>query len=455
MKRQKAIVNIITLIVILTISIQTYWNYNQYIINRNQINREVQNALDLALNQYFQTRTKKVNFADSLNPENQISALSQSQIIDFQITNSLINDSSLQKLTETIENLKQENASQTTKMIDPQIYSMNYNLIDLKEINSKLETELTRKNHHLDHYLMLYENGEIVETFGETFDKDQCLIASSQIIPVLSNMRIELYYANPFWTALIRGLTGIILSFVLCLVVIFSLYFLISIIKRQKQMSIVKNDFISNITHEFKTPISVISSVIESLKNFNNEQVSDKTKRYLDISAEQIERLNLLVEKVMETSLLESSQLSISLETHDLILLVKKCTEKYRLITTKTINHFCNIESYLLELDQFHFENTLSNLIDNAIKYGGDLITVEVNNYADRITIAVSDNGFGVSKQDEPYIFDKFYRSPNQNIHEVRGFGIGLYYAKNIVEKHNGTIELTGKNIFLITLWKK
>jgi two-component system phosphate regulon sensor histidine kinase PhoR len=255
---------------------------------------------------------------------------------------------------------------------------------------------------------------------------------------------------------LLKGLTGIILSLVLCSIVVFSLYYLLYIIRKQKQLSEIKHDFISNVTHEFKTPIATVSSAIEAIKNFNNENISDKTKRYLDISEQQLKKLNILVEKVMETSLLESSELNFDYINTDIIQLIKNSAEKHQMNTNKNIHFESIVKMLVMDIDEFHFENAISNLIDNAIKYGGNTINISINKSSEEsLFISINDNGEGISKLDEPYIFDKFYRTKTKNIHNIKGFGIGLYYAKNIIEKHKGIIELKNRNTFLITLWTK
>lgn len=123
--------------------------------------------------------------------------------------------------------------------------------------------------------------------------------------------------------------------------------------------------------------------------------------------------------------------------------------------TQKNIAFESNIQYFEIEIDEFHFDNAISNLIDNAIKYGGGIIKISVDKQEEFIIITVLDNGGGISKQDEPFIFDKFFRIKNQNIHSINGFGIGLYYTKKIIEMHNGIIELTKRNTFTITLWIK
>lgn len=273
--------------------------------------------------------------------------------------------------------------------------------------------------------------------------------------PFYDGVAINLHYLNPTLPVLYRGLTGIILSLILCSAIVFSLYKLLKIIKKQKLLSDIKNDFIDNVTHEFKTPIATVSTAIEAIKKFNEDQINEKTKRYLTISEQQLNKLNSLVEKIMETALLEDTSLKLNKKSIDLIKLLNLCAEKHQFNTDKNIIVITNVKHITVDVDEFHFENAISNLIDNAIKYGGNEIKLSVRGETNRIQISVYDNGPGISAKDEPYLFDKFFRVKKDNIHTTKGFGIGLYYSKKIIEKHHGTIALQNKNTFTIELWRE
>ena len=163
-----------------------------------------------------------------------------------------------------------------------------------------------------------------------------------------------------------------------------------------------------------------------------------------------------MVEKLLETATLDSEKLMLKKESVDLISFVDKIVQKHQLITPeKTIQFSTNISEITTEIDTFHFENSISNLIDNAIKYGGDIIQVNINAVLNTIEISVADNGAGIDRNQQEKIFNKFYPVPKGNTHDIKGFGIGLYYTKKIIEKHNGFISLTSmpkQMVFKITL---
>ena len=226
-------------------------------------------------------------------------------------------------------------------------------------------------------------------------------------------------------------------------------------IKKQKELAEIKNDLISNITHEFKTPIATVSTVIEAIQNFNVLDDQEKTKKYLSMSEVQLKKLHQMVEKLLETATLDSEKLILKKEDVDVVELISKISKKHELISDKSVEFSSNVESRIMNLDLFHMENSISNLVDNAIKYGGDQIQIILTSDLDSIEISVIDNRKGIDKNQQERIFDKFYRVPKGNRHDVKGFGIGLYYTKKIVEKHNGTIRLVsnpGKTSFKINL---
>ena len=185
-----------------------------------------------------------------------------------------------------------------------------------------------------------------------------------------------------------------------------------------------------------------MTSAVEGMRKFNVNNDPEKTQKYLDVSSQQLEKLKILVEKIMETSVLESKDLILEKEKIDLVSLINNTVEKHRINTDKSITFHTNVDNFVYNADAFHFENALSNLMENAIKYGGNEIDVRFVKDKNNNTIEVLDNGSGIPKEHQKLVFDKFYRVPNKNKHDVKGFGIGLYYTKNIIEKHNATIEL-------------
>lgn len=295
-KQEQKIINFITLIVILTISIQVYWNYVQYANNRILVINEIQSILDNVIRDYIKEHTQKSTLTDG--------------IVTFE--NGKTKTDSIQNIVSSVlEELKGKKIINSKKNNDSFSYTLIRDSLNLNRIDNLLSKQFVQNKYKIDYYLTINQNGKIIDSRGKKIKALDIITAKSQLTPFESVSTVNLSYANPIVSILIKGLAGIISSFFLCCIVIFALYYLLHIIRKQKQLSEIKNDFISNVTHEFKTPIATVTSAIEAIKNFNNEQISQKTKQYLDISEEQLKKLNLLVEKVMETALLESSELQI------------------------------------------------------------------------------------------------------------------------------------------------
>ena len=181
----------------------------------------------------------------------------------------------------------------------------------------------------------------------------------------------------------------------------------------------------------------------------------EKTTRYIDISNQQLKKLEVMVEKLLETASLETDKIILNKETIDLVELLRSNIENHQMNSIgQNFSFNSDFEEFLLKVDAFHLENAISNILDNAVKYGGTSVEIFLKTEKNKVLISIEDNGKGIEKKEREKIFEKFYRIQKGNIHDVKGFGIGLYYSKKIIEKHNGTIELvvSSKTVFKITL---
>lgn len=223
--------------------------------------------------------------------------------------------------------------------------------------------------------------------------------------------------------------------------------FTISIIIRQKRLSEVKTDFINNMTHELKTPISTIGLSSEMLlqEDFSND--SERLKRYAGLIYKENKRLEHQVERVLNIAKLNKNELSLKKITLHLHELIEEAADSFRFNQLQSggeIKLELNAASDELKADQVHITNVIFNLIDNAVKYSKDKPEVFVASENDKkgIIISISDKGIGIKKEDLKLIFDKFYRVSTGNLHDVKGFGLGLYYVKLVIEAHDGTIHV-------------
>jgi len=234
-------------------------------------------------------------------------------------------------------------------------------------------------------------------------------------------------------------------TFLLTFIIILSFTITIAIIFKQKRLSEIKSDFVSNMTHELKTPISTISLAAQMLKD---ETIPDENKRtgYLGgVISEESKRLGLQVEKVLQMAIFEKTKLKLKIKPLNVHDIIKKVSQSFEI-------QLNNVEgSMLSELnaskptilgDEIHITNVVNNLLDNAVKYrnGDPRITIATKDGAKGLVFMVQDNGIGISRENQRRIFDQFYRVPTGNIHNVKGFGLGLCYVKKIVEEHGGKI---------------
>ena len=328
--------------------------------------------------------------------------------------------------------------------------------LDFKKMDSLLVTELDRSGIKINYQLNFTEKNP--------FDKDTVTLAKEEHFPFQIVSRstflppgkiLEMYFENTALTILKRGLVEILTSLLFLLIIAYAFYYLYQTIKNQKEIAEIKQDLIANITHEFKTPIATTLSAIEGIQQFNPENDLQKTDRYLDISKTQMLKLNQMVEKLLETATLDSDQLVLKKEQIEPEPLLRQLVQKFQtLAPEKHIELRLPAHFKPIFADPFHFENALSNLLDNAIKYGGDQIRISLDQNGLH-KIRIHDNGGNISAEQKERVFEQFYRIPKGNLHDVKGFGIGLYYVKKILEKHEGKIELeTGKNsTTFITYW--
>jgi len=480
----KTIVYFIAATILVTISIQVYWNVIHYQANKKEFINQVHTSLNNSVESYYATMAQSHVFkfissdSDSLDfNESTISHIDRRELVDTIVSDSTVINGSFKKqinvlyldsteftnLPDAEFLIEKHRIDELTSKIVISITNDSIELVKLKQI---LKEDFEAKDWPIKFGLIARDLTckdnikpiacDSIRRYGlEEVSKDYLSsISKSAFLP--PNNTLEIRYSNITKVLLKKSLGGMLLSLILSLAIVSSLLYLLSVIKKQKQLAEIKNDLISNITHEFKTPITTISSALQAIENFNTEDDKEKTKKYLEMSNQQVEKLNLMVEKLLETATLDSDQLNIQNEETDLPHLLKQIVVKHSLIANnKRIDLKMNESIKSVMVDPFHFENAIVNIIDNAVKYGGDLISVELNKIENGFEIRISDDGEGINKQQQLLIFEKFYRIPKGNIHDIKGFGIGLYYSKKIIEKHGGKLSLSshpGKTIFKITM---
>ena len=239
---------------------------------------------------------------------------------------------------------------------------------------------------------------------------------------------------------------SIVFSILLLFTILFFMYAMYTILK-QKRLSEMQKDFINNMTHEFRTPISTIGISADVFLNHPEIAANPRLKRYAGIIKEQNQRLNNQVEKVLQLAKIEKNSFSINKESVDLPGLVSGVVESAKVKAANqngTVEMVYNGSPFAITADRLHLTNVLHNLLDNAIKYcqKAPKIRVGLTNTPEHILVSIEDNGIGISKEHEMRIFDKFFRVPTGNVHDVKGFGLGLYYVRKIIDAHHWQIRV-------------
>jgi len=233
-------------------------------------------------------------------------------------------------------------------------------------------------------------------------------------------------------------------------VVIFFFVYTLFVILRQKRLSEIQRDFINNMTHEFKTPLSTIAISSEVLKDPTITGTPERLLNYATIIQTESQRLKQHVERVLQMARLEKSDVGLKkekLDLHELIQEVVKNTSVALHEKKGEVSLELTAQNNWIEADRLHFTNVLFNLIDNAIKYNKNTpsLVISTGNISDHIFVEVQDNGIGISAENQKKIFHQFYRVPTGNLHDVKGFGLGLNYVKVMTELHKGKVSVTSK----------
>lgn len=296
------------------------------------------------------------------------------------------------------------------------------------------------------HYSDLKRADYIADSTGVDYHKinlapNNSFVEPEYLIVFFPNQNRDVF--KEMWPLLI---TSAIVVFIL----IFSFSYIVAHNLKQKKLSDIKNDFISNMTHEFKTPISTISLASEMLGDSSISQTPDKQHRYLKMIRDENKRLSVLVESILQTSILDKGEFKLKLSEVDVHEIINAAINNTQLLIDQrkgTVQTNLNAKKFVLQADRVHLTNIVFNLIDNAIKYSKETpeIVITTYNTAEGIMIQVKDNGIGISRENQRKIFDKFYRVPTGNLHNVKGFGLGLSYVLAVVLKHKGTISVNSE----------
>jgi two-component system phosphate regulon sensor histidine kinase PhoR len=273
-------------------------------------------------------------------------------------------------------------------------------------------------------------------------------------------------FATPTMFLMKKISLPILLSVLMIALTTLSFIFIYRNLVAQKRLTAIKNEFIGNITHELKTPISTVSVAIEAMKNFNALQSPERTQEYLGIASLELNRLSLLVDKVLRLSMFETQQVELKYEWFDLKELVEEVIASMQLQFEK---HGADVKlhsqsddfSISIMADRMHITSVVYNLLDNALKYSKEKpqIDIGIEAKANQIILQVKDNGIGIPASYKDKVFDKFFRVPHGDKHNIKGYGLGLSYVAHIIAQHKGTVNIESEEgkgtTFIIKLPKE
>jgi two-component system phosphate regulon sensor histidine kinase PhoR len=335
--------------------------------------------------------------------------------------------------------------------------------LDSYYLETLLKKALYNQNIHEDFTFGIYDCFTNQITFSKLykFTDDSLYTIVNDKINGINSARLKLKNDGHYFTVFFPNVQNklpqntvflspwIYISTIVFLVLIFFGFSLATIIK-QKRLSEVITDFINNMTHELKTPIATISLSSEMIMRLETDDDLEKAKKYAGIIFKENKRLETQVERVLNISTLDTENTTLNkklLDFHELLVEVKDNFDFNQLANGGKILIENNASVFTIHADPIHITNVVYNLLDNAVKYCSTkpLISITTKNELNYLVIEIKDNGIGIRKEDLKMIFDKFYRVSTGNIHDIKGFGLGLFYVKLIINEHNGYIDVKSK----------
>ncbi|MRT94178.1 sensor histidine kinase KdpD [Ancylomarina sp. 16SWW S1-10-2] len=321
--------------------------------------------------------------------------------------------------------------------------------INLNTIHKLIKEKLTNNGIKLDFEYAIKSDNKFVKKSDDYFKYDKQEKFSKLLFPNDSFRKSHYMYIYfpEMHKYIIKSYTMLVPSLVLSLLLILCCAFTIFIIFRQKRLSKIKNDFINNMTHEFKTPISTISLASQMLRDTSVATTPESMNQMAKIINDESRRLSYQVEKVLQMAIFNEGRLKLKLKAVNLHQIIENLMPNFAIkVEDKKGNTYQHLDAKedLVMLDEVHIGNLISNLMDNAIKYSKDApeISISTRNKDKGIVMTITDNGIGISKEDQKMIFERFFRVHTGNVHNVKGFGLGLSYVKRIVDAHGGHVSV-------------
>ena len=331
----------------------------------------------------------------------------------------------------------------------PGLADANYIKINLDDFSLYFEPNLMELDALQPYYAEVhFHDGDVSRVMMTRGARPTINNPMTTVVPIDDDGQYSLLVSieMPFKVFLSRMWGLIVSSIAIVLLLAGVLLYLVRTMFRQKTLEEMRRDFTHNITHELKTPISVAVTATDALRNFSADADPDRRSRYLEIVETQLTQLSTMVEHILSVSV-EGREYKYNPTVVYLSDVISQLTQGAGMNTGKkpAFNIACANDIKIMA-DEFHIKNLRATVIDNAVKYSAEpILNIRVTEESNNVTIEIEDNGCGISKEHLSHVFEKFYRVPTGDIHTVRGYGLGLYYAKQVVELHKGTITMNSR----------
>ena len=321
-------------------------------------------------------------------------------------------------------------------------------LISLSEMDSLLQSELRVHGIRTIPKWAIVENGYLNSLLSDAFTTDKVaynfVLAESFFGPT---RQLLMYFPSGKFYLASRVYLNLFVTLLFSTVILFAFFSVQRQGRKQKRLAAVKSDFISNMSHEFKTPLATISLAVDTLLRNGEQMNSEQMQQYLGIIKSENKRMNAQMESVLQMSMMDKEELTLTLAPMNLEVCLREAVDHFKLTAEQRqgwVDLSCEAGDYEMDGDLIQFKSALTNLIDNAIKYSLDApeISIKLDQGIDEYKIMVKDRGIGMDEDTKRQVFDRFYRATKGNIHDVKGHGLGLSFVKDIIEKHGGTIQV-------------
>lgn len=462
MKRQMQLILIFVSLSVLGIFFfQGYWLWNSYNVEKQQFRNIINETLQKAINEDLTLRMETMKNDTAANaPHGQVE-------FNFQVdSTSYLGEGKRSHKFSSRTRLQTENRSDSTvfqsykpenipmmRMAFKGIWQAINQLspVNIEKVDSLWTTLLEAEGINNLHFIDFTQGKDTLLASSLPEDQNPTdLLPTHKIgVNVDDSIGIQGFIIAPSETVMKRMGPLLLVSLLLIIITTTCYIYLIRTILRQKTIAQIKNDFVNNMTHELKTPITITYSAIDALQTFNLVEQRETREEYFTLCRQQLKHLSGLVEKILSMAVDERKNFRLQKEIFQILPVIESLTQQFKLKTDKPVSFdiCCQPDDLPVYADKLHFTNVISNILDNSIKYSGESvhITIRITRTEKGIRISLTDNGTGIPAAQLNRIFERFYRVPKGNIHDVKGFGLGLSYVKDIVERHNGSVTVESK----------